>query len=636
MLRLFPKIGVSIVFTIEFVVLVVHLTCISGRFVYSCSQPFPFGLLFPRTSDGQPFFIRLHRAESLRLRKQHVEFSHPLLLKLTWPRSHCLVTLLYSAAKKARLILHDASSGGTIAILAGRANGGHGEGYSRVSRGMLFSPEKFQKTLCDPFGCTKETRHLQLEPWTPSGKRRCFRTTKLSEGGISLPCKRRLTTMTTSFSRVASTWPIMQAARFSSIRTLSTPTSMSSPSTFMTQDAICPIKSWKENRDGSSKVFFHVPFFRPPRVSGQKYFTVLSLHISNMYARKRGIAKKLILTFRAVMISQEVDLVAGDFNGTAWQYRGKDNLSTIDEACMDSILRTPRGPTPLWGPGSILDNRPDVCGFLKPPGSQRFWKVNKRGAFSMNQILHVRFCLICRFYPGCQCTLFKDSEWKALVLKYRHLVPRTIFRTASWITSTTNVRFSFSTWCFITAESCRVRLWMDWIGCIVAEPTKAVVVTFAGQLSRSKFALYCVDFPTVRQHRRIHCRQWNGDLVQNGNIGAVWLQVCSSGCAGYHTIHISRKPSGACSAVILKSVSARLTLKHVYVPCWEWSWWDACLYRPFWRLWVQIWRGGGRWGPWVPSSSTISQHFRSCRVCLACWTTCPVPQKWWRAKSGLF
>ena len=63
MQRHFPKIGVSIVFTIGFIVFVVHLTCISGRFVYSCSQPFPFGLLFPRASDGQPFFIRLNRTE---------------------------------------------------------------------------------------------------------------------------------------------------------------------------------------------------------------------------------------------------------------------------------------------------------------------------------------------------------------------------------------------------------------------------------------------------------------------------------------------------------------------------------------------------------------------------------------------
>ena len=42
---LLPKIGVSIVFTIEFVVFVVHLTCLSGRLVFSCSQSFSFWVL---------------------------------------------------------------------------------------------------------------------------------------------------------------------------------------------------------------------------------------------------------------------------------------------------------------------------------------------------------------------------------------------------------------------------------------------------------------------------------------------------------------------------------------------------------------------------------------------------------------
>ena len=57
--------------------------------------------------------------------------------------------------------------------------------------------------------------------------------------------------------------------------------------------------------------------FRRPPLSGQETFTVLTLHISNNYAKKKGIDKKLILTPGAIMISQEVDLVAGDFNGTA-------------------------------------------------------------------------------------------------------------------------------------------------------------------------------------------------------------------------------------------------------------------------------------------------------------------------------
>ena len=88
--------------------------------------------------------------------------------------------------------------------------------------------------------------------------------------------------------------------------------------------------------------------FRRSPVSGQKFFTVLSLHISNIHVKKKGIAKKLILTLRTMMISQEVDLVAGDFHGTAWRCRSRDNLSTFDEACSDCALPTPPGPPPLW------------------------------------------------------------------------------------------------------------------------------------------------------------------------------------------------------------------------------------------------------------------------------------------------
>ena len=69
--------------------------------------------------------------------------------------------------------------------------------------------------------------------------------------------------------------------------------------------------------------------FRRPPLSGQKTFTVMSLHISKIYTKKRSIAKKFILTIRAIMIDQQIDLVAGDFIGTAWRYRSRDNLSTI-------------------------------------------------------------------------------------------------------------------------------------------------------------------------------------------------------------------------------------------------------------------------------------------------------------------
>ena len=87
--------------------------------------------------------------------------------------------------------------------------------------------------------------------------------------------------------------------------------------------------------------------FRCAAASGQKVFTVLSLHINNVFAKKRDIAKKIIQALRALMISQNIDLVAGDFNGAAWRCRSRDSLSTFDEAFADCALPTPPGPTPL-------------------------------------------------------------------------------------------------------------------------------------------------------------------------------------------------------------------------------------------------------------------------------------------------
>ena len=54
-------------------------------------------------------------------------------------------------------------------------------------------------------------------------------------------------------------------------------------------------------------------FRRQPH--GVPLFTVLSLHINNNYAKKRGIGKKLLLTIRAVMLDELVDLVAGISTG---------------------------------------------------------------------------------------------------------------------------------------------------------------------------------------------------------------------------------------------------------------------------------------------------------------------------------
>ena len=77
--------------------------------------------------------------------------------------------------------------------------------------------------------------------------------------------------------------------------------------------------------------------FRRAAATGQKVFTVLSLHISNIYAKKKGIAKKFIQTLRAIMISQEVDLAAGDSNGQ----RGVVAAETISVLLIKPFLIVP-------------------------------------------------------------------------------------------------------------------------------------------------------------------------------------------------------------------------------------------------------------------------------------------------------
>ena len=54
-------------------------------------------------------------------------------------------------------------------------------------------------------------------------------------------------------------------------------------------------------------------FRRQPR-NDQQSFTVMSMHINNNFAKKRGTGKKFLLTIRAIMQDEHVNLVAGGVN----------------------------------------------------------------------------------------------------------------------------------------------------------------------------------------------------------------------------------------------------------------------------------------------------------------------------------
>ena len=103
---------------------------------------------------------------------------------------------------------------------------------------------------------------------------------------------------------------------------------------------------------------------RQPR-SGQKVFTLMSLHINNNCAKKRGIGKKLLLTIRAIMQEEYVDLVAGDFNGAAWRQSSRKNpqpTGTLEGAFVETDFPMP------W----CSSRRMGRCLWLHQPPNGRF------------------------------------------------------------------------------------------------------------------------------------------------------------------------------------------------------------------------------------------------------------------------
>ena len=114
----------------------------------------------------------------------------------------------------------------------------------------------------------------------------------------------------------------------------------------------CQQDNVKEGESGCvlQGVISRASFRRQPR-GGKSFFTVMSWHININYAKERGIGKKLLLTIRAVMPEEHVDLVAGDFNGAAWRRQcGNGRLSIIEEAFADTDLPMPQGQYQVNGP----------------------------------------------------------------------------------------------------------------------------------------------------------------------------------------------------------------------------------------------------------------------------------------------
>ena len=161
---------------------------------------------------------------------------------------------------------------------------------------FLFSVIWRQQILFFSITCAQEAQHLQLEPWPRRGREDAFEK-HIAVKWYIVTCKKHLTMLITIFFKNDFTWPTIRAARFSSTRTLSTLTSASNLFTFMTQGEACKIKLLKENRDGSHKVFFHVPYFGVRQLAGRGTLRCCLYTLATFMPKRKALPRSSFSSF---------------------------------------------------------------------------------------------------------------------------------------------------------------------------------------------------------------------------------------------------------------------------------------------------------------------------------------------------
>ena len=161
----------------------------------------------------------------------------------------------------------------------------------------------------------------------------------------------------------------------------------------------------------------------------QKSFTVMSLHINNNYAKKRGIGKKLLLTIRAVMLEEHVDLVDGDFNGAAWRRATSANTISIIEEAFADWLADASWPHTIVGVQERCRVRGRTCADFSISWTNERRRVRQHGAFPIHhdaqgirqtdQSCHHEVCLPMDFVERRNGRAHHETHERRLYLKER-------------------------------------------------------------------------------------------------------------------------------------------------------------------------------------------------------------------------
>ena len=83
---------------------------------------------------------------------------------------------------------------------------------------------------------------------------------------------------------------------------------------------------------------------------GKSSFTMMSLHCDNAVAKKRSVALNALLAVRPAITQEDVDMVAGDFNGATWRRKSGPEQQydrTPEEASTNAKLLVPPGTSPM-------------------------------------------------------------------------------------------------------------------------------------------------------------------------------------------------------------------------------------------------------------------------------------------------
>ena len=176
--------------------------------------------------------------------------------------------------------------------------------------------------------------------------------------------------------KTCSMLPTTEAARCFSTKTPSTVMSKSSPVTIMTPGAICLIM------DGFCKEGFFVPHFVDPLSAARKLLQfcpyIWATSTPKIGYWEKSSSSRFEPWCLANMWTWLRAISVGLRGGAA-----AETTSVPWKKPLQAALWQRRLAPPLWGRGSIPSNWADVCGFLKPPDSDRYWKVRMHGAFSI-------------------------------------------------------------------------------------------------------------------------------------------------------------------------------------------------------------------------------------------------------------